>query len=66
MKCTVCGKSIDATFLGKILGTYVKDSKGKLHPVCFECQKKFDSKEEILKQIEEEGALAELIKEGKK
>ena len=51
MKCEVCGKSIDATFLGKILGTYVKDSKGKLHPVCFECQKKFDSKEEILKAI---------------
>jgi len=51
MKCTVCGKPIDTTFLGKILGTYVKDRNGKVHPVCFECQKKFDSKEEILKSI---------------
>lgn len=51
MKCTVCGKSIDTTFLGKIMGTYVKDKNGKLHPVCFECQKKFDSKEEILKAL---------------
>ena len=30
MKCSICGKSIDTTFLSKILGTYVKDSKGKL------------------------------------
>ncbi|MBS3114545.1 hypothetical protein J4448_05575 [Candidatus Woesearchaeota archaeon] len=51
MKCTICGKSIDTTFLNKILGTYIKDSKGKLHQVCFECQKKFASKEEILKAI---------------
>jgi hypothetical protein len=34
-----------------MIGTYVKDSKGKLHQVCFECQKKFNSKEEILKAI---------------
>ncbi|MBI2101652.1 hypothetical protein HYT53_03485 [Candidatus Woesearchaeota archaeon] len=51
MKCSICGKSIDTTFLNKILGTYVKDSKGKIYPVCFECQKKFTSKEEILKAI---------------
>ncbi len=51
MKCSTCNKSIETTFLGKILGTYVKDSKGKLHPICFECQKKFKSKEEILKAI---------------
>jgi len=51
MKCAVCGKSVDTTFLGKILGTYVKDGNGKMHAVCFECQKKFDSKEEILKAI---------------
>ena len=51
MKCTICNKSIDTTFLNKMIGTYVKDSKGKLHQVCFECQKKFHSKEEILKAI---------------
>ena len=49
MKCSICGRAIETTFLGKILGTYVKDSKGRLHAVCFECQKKFASKEEILK-----------------
>ena len=51
MKCSVCNKPIDTTFLNKVLGTYIKDPKGKLHPVCFECQKKFSSKEEILKAI---------------
>ena len=51
MKCEICNKSIETTFLNKILGTHVKDSKGKLHSICFECQKKFRSKEEILKAI---------------
>ncbi|MBS3100716.1 hypothetical protein J4204_01135 [Candidatus Woesearchaeota archaeon] len=51
MKCSICSKSIETTFLGKMLGTYVKDGKGKLHSICFECQKKFASKEEILKAI---------------
>jgi len=51
MKCEICGNAIETTFLNKMLGTYVKDSKGKLHHVCFECQKKFKSKEEILKAI---------------
>ncbi|MBI2558586.1 hypothetical protein HYW20_04645 [Candidatus Woesearchaeota archaeon] len=51
MKCSICSKSIDTTFLNKIIGTYIKDGKGKLHAVCFECQKKFASKEEILKAI---------------
>jgi len=51
MKCSICSKTIETTFLNKIIGTYVKDSNGKLHPICFECQKKFDSKEEILKLI---------------
>jgi len=51
MKCEICKKKIDETFLKKILGTYVKDEKGKKHAVCFECQKKFPSKEELLKQL---------------
>ncbi len=51
MKCEICGKKIGETFLQKILGTYVKDAKGKKHTVCFECQKQFKTKEEILKNI---------------
>ena len=51
MKCDVCGKKIEETFLGKIIGSYVKDSKGKKHAICFECQKKLKTKEEILKNL---------------
>lgn len=51
MKCEICGSRIESTFLSKILGGYVKDSKGKKHAVCSACQKKFQSKEEILSNI---------------
>jgi len=39
MKCDICGKKIEKTFLGKIVGTYIKDKKGKKHIICPECQK---------------------------
>lgn len=51
MKCDICGKKIAETFLGKIVGTHIKDEKGKNHAVCFECQKKFKTKEEILNNL---------------
>ncbi len=51
MKCEICKKRIEETFLKKMLGTYVKDEKGKKYAICFECQKKFSSKEELLKQL---------------
>ncbi len=51
MKCEICKKRIGETFLNKPLGTYVKDEKGKRHIVCFECQKKLKTKEEILKHL---------------
>ena len=51
MKCEICKKKIGETFLKKIIGTYVKDKKGKKHTICFECQKKFPKKEDILKQL---------------
>ncbi|MBI3036758.1 hypothetical protein HYY73_03330 [Candidatus Woesearchaeota archaeon] len=51
MKCEVCGKAIATTFLGKVKGTYVKDSKGKLHAVCFECQSRFKDKLQLLQQL---------------
>ncbi|MBD3259309.1 hypothetical protein GF371_01620 [Candidatus Woesearchaeota archaeon] len=51
MKCDICKKNIRMTFLNKLLGTIIKDSKGKKHPVCRECQKKLKSKEEILQRL---------------
>jgi len=51
MKCEICKKEIETTFMNKILGTHVKDDKGKKHVVCFECQKKFLTKKEILENI---------------
>jgi len=51
MKCEICKKKVEETFLKKILGAYIKDEKGKKHAVCFECQKKFPTKEELLKQL---------------
>ena len=51
MKCAVCDNPIAELFLKKIKGVYVKDAKGKLFVVCFDCQSKFRSKPELLKQI---------------
>ncbi len=50
-KCEICKNKIQETFLGKIIGTIIKDSKGKKHSICFECQKKFKSKEDILSKL---------------
>ena len=50
-KCEICSKKIEETFLGKIIGTYIKDAKGKKHIICFECQKKFPKKQELLKAL---------------
>ncbi len=51
MKCDICKNKIEETFLEKMLGSYVKDAKGKKHLICSECQKKFKTKEEMLKQL---------------
>lgn len=51
MKCEICKKKIEYTFLKKILGTVIKDDKGKKHIVCSECQKNLKTKEEILKNL---------------
>ena len=51
MKCSICSKAIEETFLNKIVGTYIKKpGSSKNHPVCPECQKKF-KKEELLKNL---------------
>lgn len=38
MKCSICGKKIEETFMNKIVGTYVRDSKGKMKAACGDCQ----------------------------
>lgn len=49
VKCDICKKAIETTFMNKILGTYIKKEK-KSFPVCSECQSKL-KKEEILEKI---------------
>lgn len=50
--CSICKKKIERTFLNKVIGTYIKDDKGKKHLICFECQKTFgDAKQDILSKI---------------
>ena len=51
MKCEICANKIETTFLAKLLGGYVKDKDGKKHAVCSSCQKKFQSKDELLKNL---------------
>jgi hypothetical protein len=50
VKCDVCGQKIQTTFLGKLVGTVVKDSNGKQKNVCRNCQSKHGSS---LKEIVE-------------
>ena len=51
MKCEVCGSKIETTFPAKLIGGYVKDAEGKKHAVCSQCQKKFQKKDELLKEL---------------
>ena len=51
-KCEICGNKLKELFLDKLKGTVVyKEGSSKQYYVCFECQKKFDSKEEMMKKI---------------
>ncbi|MBT4539019.1 hypothetical protein HOI26_00110 [Candidatus Woesearchaeota archaeon] len=51
-KCSICKAQLAETFLGKIKGTIVKKaSSSKKYSVCFSCQKKFSTKEELLEQL---------------
>jgi hypothetical protein len=51
MKCEICSKKIENTFLKKIIGTIVKDKKGKKHNICSSCQATLGSKEKILEKV---------------
>ncbi len=51
-KCAICGNAIRELFLEKIKGTIVKkQGSDKHYLICFECQRKFPTKEEILAQL---------------
>ena len=50
-RCEICNTKIQSTFLGKIIGTSVKDEKGSKHTVCFECQSKFGTKAALLEEF---------------
>ena len=50
MKCSICSKKIETTFLNKIVGTVMK-VEGKEKAICSECQGKLKTKEEIIKNI---------------
>lgn len=52
MKCEICGKGIAKTFLDKIKGTYIRDGKGRLRTVCFECQKNLGGKAQLVMKLE--------------
>ncbi|MEK6901271.1 MAG: hypothetical protein AABX37_02935 [Nanoarchaeota archaeon] len=51
-KCSICSTALVNTFLEKIKGTIIhKPGSGKEFPICFACQKKFPTKEALLKQL---------------
>ena len=51
MKCEICSNPVGETFLKKVIGAYVKDVKGKMHLICFECQEKYSTKAEQLEAL---------------
>lgn len=50
-KCAICQAKIQETFLNKPLGTYIYDEKHKKQLICFDCQKKYLTKEEQIKHL---------------
>jgi ribosomal protein S26 len=51
MKCELCNNAVKETFLKKLLGTFVKDEKGKKHLICQNCQRQFPDKKAILAKL---------------
>jgi len=51
MKCEICKNKIPETFLSKIIGTHVKDEKGKKHAICANCQRSLGSKDKVLEKL---------------
>jgi hypothetical protein len=50
MKCDICGKKVETIFLGKLLGSQVKNKAGKKKVVCQNCQRAL-SMDEIKERI---------------
>jgi hypothetical protein len=51
-KCNICNEKIKELFLGKLKGTVIrKEGSSKKYEVCFACQKKFPSNEELLSKL---------------
>jgi hypothetical protein len=44
MKCSICNKRIEMTFMNKVIGTLYMKGKKK-YGVCSDCQKRHSSKE---------------------
>ncbi len=51
MKCDICNRKIETTFLNKLVGTMIKNSKHKKKYVCNECQRKY-SKEDLKTKLD--------------
>ncbi len=43
VKCDLCKEKVQKTFLGKLLGTFIKSSDGVQKVVCSSCQRSFSS-----------------------
>jgi hypothetical protein len=50
MKCDICSKKVEETFLKKIVGTYMRNEKRKKKIVCNACQKQY-TQEELLTKL---------------
>ncbi len=51
-KCSLCSTKIQELFLEKIKGTIIyKPGSSKQYPICFDCQKKSGSKEEMIQKL---------------
>lgn len=48
MKCEVTGKDIEKTFLGKIVGTVIKDENGKKHFISAAAQSQYKNQKKDL------------------
>lgn len=50
-KCEICKNKVGENFLNKVLGTYIKDEKGKKYLVCSVCQSHLTTKDAVLDKI---------------
>ncbi len=51
MNCEICSAKLQESFLQKIIGTFVKDAKGKKHMICPQCQRTLKEKKNILEKL---------------